>query len=270
MERLKQYVASGGAIETSAQPKKRSNLRFVWIGIFSVISLSLVGYWLTSPSDDPVRGPSNPSIEGEGQTDPDQERLASSAYEIIMSATPISDTQIQFIVSTNAPLPIEIMADVTLAGQLDHETWIGEQRKVTLDEQSTSFVLDTTLNGKSLPTGEYEAEVSYYARWGAARNPRASNVPDMSATQSITLGGSGETAEHAKAQARMQRWVLGEMDLNRVWSDAELQARLGRFESYDSPNAVRSVIYYFPDADVSLFIDPTRGKILTYELGRAL
>ena len=184
-----------------------------------------------------------------------------------LEAKPTAADKVEFTVTTNAPLPIETMADVTLAGGKDEETWIGEQQKVTLDQPTSTFVLDTARNGKQLPAGKYVAEISYYQRWGA-KNVAAKDVPDMSAKQEIQLGGSGESATHAKSKAALQRWAMGEMDLTRTWSDAQLRARLGRFERYESPNAVNSVIYYFPDADLSLFVDPNRGKVFTFKLGR--
>ena len=170
--------------------------------------------------------------------------------------------------TTNAPLPIEVMADVTLAGLRDKETWIGAHKRITLSQPTTTYVLNATQNGKMLPAGKYLAEVDYYQRWGAEKNSAARDVPDMKAKQDLNLGGSGETASHARNAAALQRWVMGEMDFNRRWSDGDLKTKLGRFERYESPNAVNSVVYYFPEADLSLFIDPGRGKVFTFKLGR--
>lgn len=269
MDKLKKYVASGDITETRKERSRRFNSKYFAVVVAAGATLPLlIGWWLISNDNYAVSRPSNATTEnrvGKGQH---TVRLEPTEYQMTMTAAPIGDTQIEFTVSTNAPVPIQIMADVTLVGQLDHETWIGEQRKVTLDKPTTSFVLDTTSNGKRLPAGQYNAEVSYYARWGGANNPAAQHVPNLSASQQIALEGFGETAEHARDKASAQRWVLGEMDLSRAWSDAELRAQLGPFKSYESPNAIRSVIYYFPESDVSLFVDPARGKVFHYELGR--
>jgi hypothetical protein len=58
------------------------------------------------------------------------------------------------------------------------------------------------------------------------------------------------------------------MDFNRSWTDSELRSKLGKFERYSTRNAVNSVVYYFPDADLSLFVDPDRHKVFTSRIGR--
>lgn len=190
------------------------------------------------------------------------------AYFLKLKTRPLAADKVEFNVTTNAPLPIETMADVTLSGVKDDETWIGEERKVTLDRPTTTFVLDTSQNGKRLPSGKYVAEIDYFQRWGANSNPAARELPDMSAKSEVHLGGSGETASHARSKVAMQRWVLGEMDFNRPWSDAELRSKLGPFTCYDSTNAVLSQVCYFPEADLSLFVDRNRHKVFTSKLGR--
>ncbi|WP_162888219.1 hypothetical protein [Sphingomonas mesophila] len=199
---------------------------------------------------------------------PRQAAKPNEPYALQLAASPVGADKVEFNITTNAPLPVEVMADVTLAGLRDDETWIGAQERITLSQPTTVFVLDATQNGKMLPAGNYLAEVSYHKRWGADKNPAAREVPDLNANQVIKLGGSGETASHARNTAALQRWVMGEMDYGRRWSDGDLRAKLGNFERYESPNAVNSVIYYFPDADLSLFVDPRRGKVFTFKLGR--
>src|SRR6185295_9265892 len=154
------------------------------------------------------------------------------AYFLKLTARAVAADKVEFNVTTNAPLPIETMADVTLAGLADDETWIGEEQKVTLDRPTTTFVLDTAHNGKRLPTGKYVAEIDYFKRWGAINNSTAQDVPNMSAKQEIELGGSGESAGRARNKAAMQRWVLGEMDFNQLWTDEELKSKLGSFKCY--------------------------------------
>lgn len=188
------------------------------------------------------------------------------AYFLKLKAKPVAPTKVEFTVSTNAPLPIETMADVTLVGLRDDETWIGEERKAILDKPITTFVLDTAQNGKRLPLGKYIAEIDYFQRWGADNNPAARNVPDMTAKKDIQLGGSGESTSHARSKAAMQRWVMGEMDFNRPWTDTELKSKLGPFERGRTHDG--SFTYYFPDADVTLFVAPARHKVLTSRLGR--
>ena len=269
MDRMKEFVANGKAEHVTSGPKGRRFLIVVIIGLpLLICSFILFSSLVTSADETATSTLSSGQVVNSAFETQGADRLHSDEYMIEVSAEPISDTRVEFTVTTNAPLPVQAMADVTLSGGSDEETWIGEQKRVTLDRTTTVFVLDTTVNGKRLPSGRYDAEIAYYSRWGSDDNPAARYVPDLAASQEIWLNGSGETTEHARNGAALQRWVLGELDLSRVWSDAELRSRLGRFERYESQNAILSVIYYFPDADISLFIDPARGRIITYELGR--
>lgn len=184
-------------------------------------------------------------------------------YFVRLTAKPVAATKVQFTVTTNAPLPVQARADVTLAGLNNDETWIGEEQDVALEKPTSTFTLDTTQNGKRLPEGQYLATVDFI-RTGAG--PAGSIDADLSAHQEIQLGGSGEAAFHARSKAAMQRWVMGEMDINRPWSDAELRKKLGRFERGRAESG--AFTYYFPEADVTLFVAPARQKVLTFKLGR--
>lgn len=184
-------------------------------------------------------------------------------YSFNLDAHLISPQKVEFTVKTNAPLPMDVTADVGLAGLKDTETWLGSDMKdVTLEKPATTFVVDAVqYNGKPLPKGKYVAEVESNDK----SNPLAD--PKFVARKELILGSTGN-ASQARDRNAMQRWVLGDMDLNRPWTDAELRSKLGRFQRYDSPNAVNSMVYYFPDADVSLFVDPYRQKVLTAKIGQ--
>ena len=144
----------------------------------------------------------------------------------------------------------------------ENETFIGNDDSVILRKPTTTFVINLVQDGKVLPKGSYVAEVSSFVE-GDVTAP-----PQFKAQQMLTLKGGSAAAGNVRDRNAMQRWVLGEMDFTRRWSDNELRSKLGKFESYTTPNAVNSVVYYFPDADVSLFVDPTRGKVFTSKLGR--
>ena len=92
-----------------------------------------------------------------------------------------------------------------------------------------------------------------------------SEKPKFSASREITLGRTGN-AERLRIKNAKQRWVLGQMDMNRTWSTAELKAELGPFQEHRDRQG--SYTYYFPDGDLTLFVAPTRNKVLTSRMGR--
>jgi hypothetical protein len=157
---------------------------------------------------------------------------------------------------------MDIYASVSPAGLKENETFVGNDDSVTLRKPTTTFVIELVQDGKELPKGSYVAEVSSFVK-GDVTSP-----PQFKAQQKLTLTGGTASAATVRDRNAMQRWALGEMDFARPWTDNELRSKLGKFERYETPNAVNSVVYYFADADVSLFVDPTRGKVFTAKLGR--
>jgi hypothetical protein len=165
-------------------------------------------------------------------------------------------------VKTNAHLPLDTYASVTPAGLKQDETFIGNDQSITLRQPTTTFAIDLVQDGKALPAGKYVASVE------SVDKADLSAPPQFAAHRDIVIPGPASESVNLRHRNSLQRWVLGEMDLMRPWSDAELRSKLGRFERYESPNAVNSIVYYFPEADVSLFVDPSRQKVFAAKLGR--
>jgi hypothetical protein len=91
--------------------------------------------------------------------------VASPDFKISVEATPISQFEASLNVKTNIPLPIEVMASVSIKGQNPKDSHIGVSQRVKLTSPEQTIKLD----GKSenLPSGEYLAEVAFYPKWGA-------------------------------------------------------------------------------------------------------
>ncbi|MFT6474994.1 hypothetical protein [Qipengyuania profunda] len=188
--------------------------------------------------------------------------------EISLDASPQSDTQIRFVVTTNLPTPVEVMAGVALAGQKPDDVFIGHSERVTLASPRTEFVLDTSSARNALPSGEYDAEVSFYPRWGAENgNPAAKTAPELEATDRITLGGSGEDRADAERRNELQRWVMGNIGMNVPWNRESFEARLGPAEKGPSTMSRLHDAYYFPDADMTFLVNRLKNEVTVWRVG---
>lgn len=187
--------------------------------------------------------------------------------EISLKATPISDHAVRFEVRTTLPLPVEVMADLNLAGQKPTDIWIGYQERITLTEPVSTFVLDTSKSDDILPSGDYEAGVAFYPRWGAAGNPAAAKAPELAATQTVTLTASGTSRAAAERKNVLQGWVMENVAMNTPWNEAQYVARLGRYQKRPSTMSHLHDAYYFPEADMTLIVNRLRNEITIWRLG---
>ena len=103
-------------------------------------------------------------------------------------ARTIDKHRVEFTITTNMPLPIQVATSVDLAGQKNDDVYIGYQGEhLTLTKPVTRTVLDTGLAEKPLPNGKYEASVNFYPNWGAEGNALAATAPPLEAKASVKL-----------------------------------------------------------------------------------
>lgn len=187
-----------------------------------------------------------------------------------LDARATGNTAVKFTVTTNMPLPVEVMASVSLAGQEGDDVYIGFDKRVTLDQPVTVFTLQGD-DAKQLPAGEYIAEVSFHQRWGTENgNPDAAEVADMDAQVPLTLkgfGGGAVSAAAAKRKNEMQRWVMSNLGMNEEWDRARFEERLGPSRKGPSTLSKLHDAYYFPEADVTLIVNRVRDEMTIWRLG---
>lgn len=186
-----------------------------------------------------------------------------------LSAVPISDHIVQFNVTTNVPLPIEVMASVDLAGQKDEDIAIGYDERVKITEPTQRFTVDTSRASKPLPSGKYDAEVKFYSRWGAEGNEAAKDTPDLDVLQQIELKGNGETRGAAERRNNLQRWVMETVFMNSPWNERRFVAKLGPFQKTPATLSPLHDAYYFPDADMTLIVNHLLNEVTVWRDGRA-
>lgn len=209
----------------------------------------------------------SPTTE-ESQADAVVEAFDPATAQLSVEAVPQGDTQVRFVVTTNLPTPVEVMAGVALAGQKPDDVFIGHTERVILDGPRTEFVVDTSAAREPLPSGEYDAEVSFYPRWGAEnRNPAAKLAPELEATDRLALGGSGENRADAERRNELQRWVMGNIGMNVPWNRENFETRLGQARKGPSTMSRLHDAYYFPDADMTFLVNRLKNEVTIWRMG---
>ena len=204
----------------------------------------------------------------EPQADTVVEAFNPATAQLSVEAVPQGDTQVRFVVTTNLPMPVEVMAGVALVGQEPDDVFIGHTERVTLDGPRTVFVVDTSAAREPLPSGEYDAKVSFYPRWGAENgNPAAKSAPELEAADRITLGGSGENRADAERRNELQRWVMGNIGMNVPWNRENFEARLGQARKGPSTMSRLHDAYYFRDADMTFLVNRLKNEVTIWRMG---
>jgi len=185
----------------------------------------------------------------------------------VVSAEEI-DGRVRIRVTTNIPGTVEVMAVVELAGQALDDTFIGKDERMTINSGVGEVVLDTA----HLPSGRYEAQASFYPRWGLKDEvaKRSGADAELQARVPLWLTGSGESADAAEKRDAGQRWVMENVIEGRKY-DAREWARFGRSDSVTitryNPEIIKG--YYFPDIDMTVFVNTLKGEVSFWRMGRA-
>ena len=161
------------------------------------------------------------------------------------------------------------MAGLSLQGQADDDVWIGKNERVRLTNGRGVVTLDTS----DLPGGEYDAEASFYPRWGFQDSTsRATGISEnLNASSTLALAGSGASATDVQFKENGQKWVMEHVVMGDPWQPTELTNRFGEYEELpvDRGNPEILKAYYFPRIDTTLIINTLKKEITVWRLGRA-
>ena len=195
---------------------------------------------------------------------------ASEEYTISVSAKPVSAYGVEFTVKTNIPLPVEVMAGMSLKGQKPDDIYIGYSKRVKLASSEQTFVIDASSQKKKLPSGDYVAEVTFYPGWGAKNgNPKASIIKQqISDSVEVRLKGSGESSSDAGERNKLQMWVMENVIVGTVWNEPDFVRRLGAYERIKADRNLHEG-FYFPKADMTILVNTYKGTVSTWCMGRA-
>lgn len=209
-----------------------------------------------------------PSISGYPADKPQAE---DDHYRIQASAKAISNSEIEFNVKTNIPLPVEVDAGVDLRNQKPNDTYIGHSERITLTQSSQSFTINTS--NKKLPSGEYDAVVTFYPSWGAENgNPKAALIKEeISSSTRIRLAGTGESANSVQKRTKLQSWVMENVSVGTKWEEQKFVSKLGKYEEIEvtcrNPRIIKA--YYFPKADMTMIVNIYKTRVQTWRKGKA-
>lgn len=186
-----------------------------------------------------------------------------------VAARTLDKHRVEFTITTNMPLPIQVATSVDLAGQKDQDVYIGYQGEhLTLTKPVTVTVLNTALADKPLPNAEYEASVNFYPNWGAEGNALAATAPPLEAKASLKLEGSGGTAKGATLLQERQKWVMLNVISGTPWDRSSFQKRLGKAEKRHSDLSQLHDAYYFPGADMTLIVNRLKNEVSVWRKGQ--
>lgn len=188
--------------------------------------------------------------------------------EIAIETNVLDEGRVSFQIETTIPVPVEVMVGVSLKGQAPDDVYIGYSERLRVEQASTLFVLDTRLAKDPLPDGEYEAEVTFYPRWGAKNgNPAAESLPELRAKSDITFSGTGIDRSSAERKNELQKWVMLNLEMNMSWNRTTFEEKLGKSVKGPSTMSHLHDAYYFPEADVTLLVNRLKNEMTIWRLG---
>lgn len=225
------------------------------------LCLVFVGCGVEEPSS---KSPSSPIV----QQPAEQPQIPEGGYSIGMAVI-TQDNNLKLDIETNIPGAIEVMAGVDLKGQAADDVYIGKSERVRIIDGKGS----TSLTVDDLPSGEYEARVDFYPRWGFQDElSRSTGISeDLEDSQDITLSGTGESAADAQERENSQKWVMANVISGYAWTETEWTERFGDYEELPierfNPNIMHA--YYFPELDMTIFVNRLKGEIAHWRVGKA-
>ena len=184
------------------------------------------------------------------------------------------NTNIKYLIKTNIPLPIEVMVGLSASGLKPDDAALGFSKRVKITkspfEYSQSAINDYSLNEEILPSGKYDAEVTFYPNWGAKNgNPLSGKIKEkVIGFQNIELQTSG-SVEEQKEKDKKQMWGI-KVAINDEWNKNVFIKNLGNYQELNIKNRDPKIVkvYYFQDADMTFFISKPTNKVLLWRIGK--
>jgi len=182
----------------------------------------------------------------------------------------LDENRVEFSIETSLPLPVTVNTSIGLKGQAPEDTYIGYNGgRVELKNQRTVVVLDTSQASMPLPSGAYNAEVSFFPAWGAEGNPLAASAPELRDSVEISLVGTGGTVESARRRDELRGWIMEKVYSNSPWNQKQMEQKLGSSEQLVADRSHALDAFYFPDADATMIVNRSRSTVLIWRFGRA-
>ena len=188
---------------------------------------------------------------------------------IDLEATVKNENTVNFLIKTNIPLPVKFMASIDLKNQKPDEIYIGCSKIIKVESSPYSFDFD--ISEQKLPSGEYNTEVTFHPQWGADNgNELAKNIiRKVMVTMSINLKTAYGSAGERKKIDKKQSWVMDNVIVGTIWNVEEFVEKLGEYQELKVTNRNAKIIkaYYFPEANMTVFVSKPKKSVLTWRIG---
>lgn len=188
-------------------------------------------------------------------------------YKIDIQAENVENNSVKITAASNIPGTIEVFGGVNLASQGPDDIVIGTNEKFFI----TDGIGQITIDVSNLPTGNYNADIVFYPRWGFTDDVSKSTGIDheIAVTEQISFKGSGESAESVIVKEEGQKWVMFNVDGSSSLDLDEWSNRLGPWEIFPAttmnPNIIKN--YYFKAIDLTIVGNVETGEVVTWKLG---
>ena len=226
--------------------------------VLLVVGFLIAGFFAYDFYSDSDVQKADSTIENVGPTD----------YFITVQATPVSTYVVSLVVTTNMPLPVEVMAGVSAKDQAPTDTFIGVSERITLTSPEQTIELDG--RSENLPSGDYIADVTFYPRSGAENGTEQAKTiqQEIIGAVDVTLDGSGESRDQADQRNVAQKWVMENVSVGTVWNENQFVQRMGGFEKSASTLNHHDA-FFFPETDMTIIVSRVKNTVATWRLGEA-
>ena len=223
------------------------------------------------------------SIKTSEVTDATPAGLSEEKFEGVSPTNPIielsvlskKNNTIEFTVNTNLPLPIEVMLSLDATGGEPSDPYIGRVKRVTIDSTPFIYQMAATLDAyepmqEFLPTGKYNANVTFNPKWGAEKgSPHAKAISTkISDSKEIQLE-KASSIEELRDRMKKRYWGT-DLIFGDTWSRREFIKNMGNYEKLvvanNDPNIIK--VYYFRDADMTLFVSKPLNQVMRWVYGK--
>jgi hypothetical protein len=204
------------------------------------------------------------------QAETSEESTVPTNPTIDLQATVKDENTVEFIIKTNIPLPVEVMANINLKNQKPKDTYIGTSKRIKIE--TSPYTFDFDISEAKLPSGEYDATVTFYPMWGADNgNELAKEIQSkVEGVYSISLGTSYGTADERKEKDKKQLWIINNVVVDTPWEKDKFVNILGEYQELIVTNRNPEIIkvYYFSEADMTIFVSIPKMAVVTWREGK--
>ena len=190
--------------------------------------------------------------------------------------TGFDSDSISYIIYTNIPLPVELMASLDAKDLKPNDPAIGLSRRIKIEKSPSKFTFlakndyEFGKNPVLLQSGDYVAEVTFYPNWGAENgNPISKSIKNkLSSSKDVKIKSYGSILSQ-KEKDKKQSWGI-DINIYDEWNETLFVENLGKFKELETigrdPNIVKT--FYFPEADMTFFISKPLNQVLIWKIGK--